>query len=77
MIKVVTMVGKEIINKVSFDETQDDDAMKKALVECDRAIWSRDTTSNEKFLVALMQDNRVLRFMNDSGWHMPRRSIYE
>lgn len=77
MIKVITMVGKEIVNKVSFDETTDDDAMKKALVECDRAIWSRKADSKEKFLVALMQDNRVLRFMSDKGWQMPRTSIYE
>ena len=77
MIKVVTMLNKEVIKKVSFDETQDDEAMKKALVECDRAIWDREIDTSDKFLVALMQDNRVLRFMNDSGWYVPRTSIYD
>ena len=38
MLNVITMVNKEVVKKVSFDEKQDDDAMKKALVECDRAI---------------------------------------
>ena len=77
MFKVITMINKEVVKKVTFDEKTDDDAMKKALVECDRAIWDRETDTSDKFLVALMQDNRVLRFMNDSGWHVPRTSIYD
>jgi len=24
-----------------------------------------------------MQDNRLLRFMNDKGWQVPRTSIYD
>ena len=77
MLKVITMVNKEIVKNVSFDEKNDDDAMKKALVELDRAAWSRDSESSDDFLVAFMQDNRLLRFMNDKGWQVPRRSIYE
>ena len=76
MFNVVTMVNKKIVKNVSFNEKKDDDAMKKALVECDRAIWDNQDADNN-FVVALMQDGRVLRFMNDSGWQAPRRSIYE
>jgi hypothetical protein len=77
MFKVITMINKEVVKKVTFDEKTDDDAMKKALVECDRAVWSRDLESSDDFLVALMQDNRLLRFMNDKGWQVPRTSIYD
>ena len=76
MLNVITMVNKEVIKKVSFDEKSDDDAMKKALVECDRAIWANED-SDTSFLVALMQDKKVLRYMNGSEWYIPRRSIYE
>lgn len=76
MLNVITMVNKEVVKKVSFDEKKDDDAMKKALVECDRAIW--DNSKNDtSFLVALMQDKKVLRYMNGSEWYTPRTSIYE
>lgn len=77
MLKVITMVNKEIVKNVSFDEKNDDDAMKKALVELDRAAWDRDSESSDDFLIALMQDNRLLRFMNDKGWQVPRTSIYD
>jgi len=77
MLKVITMVNKEIVKNVSFDEKNDDDAMKKALVELDRASWDRDSESSDDFLIALMQDNRLLRFMNDKGWQVPRTSIYD
>ena len=77
MLKVITMINKEIVKNVSFDEKNDDDAMKKALVELDRAVWDRDSESSDDFLIALMQDNRLLRFMNDKGWQVPRSSIYE
>ena len=76
MLNVITMVNKEVIKKVSFDERSDDEAMKKALVECDRAIW--DNSKNDtSFLVALMQDKKVLRYMNGTDWYTPRTSIYE
>ena len=76
MLNVITMVNKEVVKKVSFDEKSDDDAMKKALVECDRAIW--DNSKNDtSFLVALMQDKKVLRYMNGTDWYTPRTSIYE
>lgn len=77
MLKVITVINKEVVKKVSFDENTDDDAMKNALVELDRATWDRDLESSDNFLIALMQDNRLLRFMNDKGWQVPRRSIYE
>jgi len=77
MLKVITMINKEIVKNVSFDEKNDDDAMKKALVELDRAAWDRDSESSDDYLIALVQDNRLLRFMNDKGWQVPRRSIYE
>jgi len=77
MLKVITIINKEIVKNVSFDEKNDDDAMKKALVELDRATWDRDLESNDDFLIALMQDNRLLRFMNDKGWQVPRTSIYD
>ena len=77
MLKVITMINKEIVKNVSFDEKNDDDAMKKALVELDRAAWDRDSESSDDFLIALMQDNRLLRFMNDKGWQVPRTSIYD
>ena len=76
MLKVITMVNKEVVKKVSFDERSDDDAMKKALVECDRAIWD-NSKSDISFLVALMQDKKVLRYMNGTEWYTPRTSIYE
>lgn len=76
MLKVITMVNKEVVKKVSFDERSDDDAMKKALVECDRAIWD-NSKSDISFLVALMQDKKVLRYMNGTEWYTPRSSIYE
>jgi len=76
MLNVITMVNKEVIKKVSFDEKSDDDAMKKALVECDRAIWANEDNQNS-FLVALMQDKKVLRYMNGTDWYTPRTSIYE
>ena len=76
MLNVITMVNKEVVKKVSFDERSDDDAMKKALVECDRAIWD-NSKSDISFLVALMQDKKVLRYMNGTEWYTPRTSIYE
>lgn len=76
MLNVITMVNKEVVKKVSFDERSDDDAMKKALVECDRAIWD-NSKSDTSFLVALMQDKKVLRYMNGTDWYTPRTSIYE
>ena len=75
MIKVVTLKAKKVISIKEFNEHTDDDAMKKALVESDRAIW--DNEDDKQFLVALMQDDKLLRYMNSTGWHMPRRSIYE
>lgn len=76
MLNVITMVNKEVVKKVSFDEKKDDDAMKKALVECDRAIWANED-SDASFIVALMQDKKVLRYMNGKEWFAPRTSIYE
>jgi len=77
MLKVVTMVDKKIVKTVKFDERKDDDAVNKALVECDRAIWYRDENKPEGFLVALIQNDRILRFACDGDWDTPRRSIYE
>ena len=77
MLKVITMVDKKIVKTVKFDERKDDDAMSKALVECDRAAWTYELEPDQKFLVALMQDDRLLRFMKDGGWQVPRTSIYD
>ncbi len=76
MLKVVTLKAKKVVSIKEFNEHDDEDAMKKALVESDRAIWSAQE-DNEKVYVALMQDDRLLRYMNDTGWYTPKRSIYE
>ena len=76
MLKVVTLKAKKVVCIKEFNEHDDEDAMKKALVESDRAIWSAQE-DNEKVYVALMQDDRLLRYMNDTGWYTPKRSIYE
>ena len=76
MLKVVTLKAKKVISVKEFNEHVDEDAMKKALVESDRAIWSA-REENDQVYVALMQDDRLLRYMNDTGWYTPKRSIYE
>ena len=76
MLKVVTLKAKKVVSVKEFNEHEDEDAMKKALVESDRAIWSGQN-DEEQILVALMQDDRLLRYMNDTGWYTPKRSIYE
>lgn len=76
MLKVVTLKAKKVISVKEFNEQVDEDAMKKALVESDRAIWSA-REENDQVYVALMQDDRLLRYMNDTGWYTPKRSIYE
>jgi|TARA_B100000085_G_scaffold274493_1_gene291210 hypothetical protein len=76
MLKVVTLKAKKVISIKEFNEQVDEDAMKKALVESDRAIWSA-REENDQVYVALMQDDRLLRYMNDTGWYTPKRSIYE
>ena len=76
MLKVVTLKAKKVISIKEFNEQVDEDAMKKALVESDRAIWST-REENDQVYVALMQDDRLLRYMNDTGWYTPKRSIYE
>ena len=40
MLKVVTLKAKKVVYIKEFNEHDDEDAMKKALVESDRAIWS-------------------------------------
>ncbi len=70
------MINKDIVKKVTFDENSDDNAMKKALVECDRSIWDHED-SDQEFMVALVQDKKVLRYMSGSEWHVPRSSIYD
>ena len=76
MLKVVTLKAKKVISVKEFNEQVDEDAMKKALVESDRAIWSA-REENDQVYVALMQDDRLHRYMNDTGWYTPKRSIYE
>ena len=71
------MVKNQIIKSVVFDESRDDDALNKALVECDRAIWYRDKNKPQSFIVALIQNERVLRYATDGNWGFTRRSMYE
>ena len=75
MFKVITYKDKKIVDKFEINE-DDDNAFQKALVQCDRFVWKYQE-AGEKFLVALMQDDRLLRWHTDSGWNFPKNnSIY-
>ena len=75
MFKVITYKDKKIVDKFEINE-EDDNAFQKALVQCDRFVWKYQD-AGEKFLVALMQDDRLLRWHKDSGWNFPKNnSIY-
>ena len=76
MLKVIAMINDQVTNEVIFDEARDDDAFEKALVECDRLVWSiGEETKN--FLIALMQDERLLRYRVNDTWQFPSNSIYD
>ncbi len=76
MLKVIAMINDQVTNEVIFDEVRDDDAFEKALVECDRLVWSiGEETKN--FLIALMQDERLLRYRVNDTWQFPSNSIYD
>ena len=76
MLKVIAMINDQVTNEVVFDEARDDDAFEKALVECDRLVWSiGEETKN--FLIALMQDERLLRYRVNDTWQFPSNSIYD
>ena len=76
MLKVIAMINNQVTNEVIFDEARDDDAFEKALVECDRLVWSiGEETKN--FLIALMQDERLLRYRVNDTWQFPSNSIYD
>ena len=75
MLKVITMIDNQVTSKVTFNERRDDEAFNKALVECDRAVWSiGDETKN--FIIALMKDDRILRYRVNDTWKFPSNSIY-
>ena len=75
MFKVITYKDKKIVDKFEISE-DDDNAFQKALVECDRFVWKYQD-AEEKFLVAIMQDGRLLRWHSDNGWNFPKgNSIY-
>ena len=76
MLKVIAMIKDQVTNEVIFEEVRDDDAFEKALVECDRLVWSiGEETKN--FLIALMHDERLLRYRVNDTWQFPSNSIYD
>ena len=67
MINVIVRSVQPVKSVVySFDETVDDEAMKKALVRCDISTFSNESED----VITLDQDGRLLRFLVDKqvGW---------
>ena len=76
MIKVVVAKGKIPVKIIDFNEQKDEDAVKKAFIELDRATWKFETGQT----IGLFQNDKLLRYFNDeeTGWvHMNNNGIYE
>ena len=76
MIKVVVAKGKVPVKIIDFNEHNDEDAVKKAFIELDRATWKFETGQT----IGLFQNDKLLRYFNDeeTGWvHMNNNGIYE
>lgn len=76
MIKVVVAKGKVPVKIIDFNEHKDEDAVKKAFIELDRATWKFETGQT----IGLFQNDKLLRYFNDeeTGWvHMNNNGIYE
>ena len=67
MIRVLVMDDRDRVCKdLSFDERKDDDAVRKAFIECDRSVWSYEPGQ----VIGLWQNNRLLRSFTseEQGW---------
>jgi len=66
MINVMVIKDSKIVRNVGFDESQEEDAVKKAFVECDRATWSFEPGQT----IGLFQNGKLLRSFADEskGW---------
>jgi hypothetical protein len=76
MINVVVRDLDKVKKRFSFDESRDEEAMKKALVECDRLTWSYEVDN----VITLDQNGRLLRFLTDDqvGWQfINNNGIYD
>ena len=77
MINVIVRSVQPVKSVVySFDETVDDEAMKKALVRCDISTFSNESED----VITLDQDGRLLLFLVDKqvGWQfINNNGIYD
>ena len=76
MIKVVVAKGTVPVKIIDCYEHKDEDAVKKAFIELDRATWKFETGQT----IGLFQNDKLLRYFNDEerGWvHTNNNGIYE
>ena len=76
VIKVIISENKVVSKRVEFDEHKDDNAVTKAFIELDRAMWSYEAGQ----VIRLYQNDRLLRYYSDpeQGWVFTNNNgIYE
>lgn len=66
MLRVMVIKDSKIIKDRSFNELVEEDAVKKAFIECDRAVWSFEPGQ----AIGMFQNGKLLRtFVDESkGW---------
>jgi hypothetical protein len=75
MIKVVVVNNRKVVKQFEFNERKDEEAVKKAFIECDRATWNFEPGN----IIALYQNKQLLRHYSDpdKGWvHVNNNGIY-